>query len=132
VRGSAHSDYTRAAVLAALLTGQSISEVAAEYEIPEGTVKRWSAERNEVQLVDPEKKAQIGDLIAVLLERNLRTLTAQATLFADETWLRKQDASGVAVLYGVLMDKTVRILDAAERASQSHSDSLADAAQEAT
>ena len=41
-----YSDEIKAAVMASLLAGQSISNVASEYKIPEGTVKGWSARLN--------------------------------------------------------------------------------------
>src|SRR5207249_15883 len=40
-RSVAHSDETRAAVLAALLAGQSITEVAKQYRIGRATVIAW-------------------------------------------------------------------------------------------
>lgn len=36
-----YSEETKAAVLAALLEGQAVSQVAREYDIPRGTVKSW-------------------------------------------------------------------------------------------
>ena len=40
-RGKAHSDETRAAVMAALMAGQLPSEVAKSYKLPERTVREW-------------------------------------------------------------------------------------------
>ena len=57
-------------------------------------------------------RERIGALIVDYLEQALETLSAQARTFADESWLRKQDASELAVLHGVLADKTIRILEA--------------------
>ncbi len=58
------------------------------------------------------KKEAIGELLVKYLETNLRTLAAQSAVFADEEWLKKQSASEVAVLHGVIIDKTVRLLEA--------------------
>lgn len=40
-RGQAHSDSTRAAVIAALLQGQSVHEVAKAYSLSPRTVRQW-------------------------------------------------------------------------------------------
>ncbi len=58
------------------------------------------------------KKKEIGELILGYLAVSLSTLKKQAAFFADEKWLRKQDASSVAVLHGVLADKVIRLLEA--------------------
>jgi transposase-like protein len=38
-----YDESTKAAVMGALLAGQSISSVAREYQIPKGTVSEWKA-----------------------------------------------------------------------------------------
>lgn len=115
--------------MAALLAGQSISQVAAEYKIPAGTVKSWSVRLRtspEVAAVASgdasdatgKKAAAIGDLLLSYLRANLTTLEAQAVVFRDADWLKKQDAAGLAVLHGVLTDKAVRLLEALGGASE--------------
>lgn len=103
---------TKAAVLAALLAGQSVSEVARAYKIPSGTVKSWSAQLDREQPVATTKKERIGELLVGYLEHTLEALTAQARVFADPTWLRTQTASELAVLHGVQTDKAIRLLEA--------------------
>jgi transposase-like protein len=105
---------TKAAVMAALLTGQSISYVAKEYSIPEGTIACWSANmrRGTGQSVAYEKRERLGELLVDYLETSLQTLRAQVKFFADEAWLRKQPASELAVLHGVCADKAIRLLEA--------------------
>ena len=110
-----HSNETRAAVVAALLTGQSISNVASEYKIPEGTVKGWSARLNGSKLVEPQKKEEIGELLIEYLRANLETLRLQAEMFSDKKWLAKQTASEAAVLHGVMTDKAIKLLEALSR-----------------
>jgi len=99
--------------MAALLAGQSITSIAAAYRIPEGTVKRWSANLDRTEY-EPERttKKEIGDLIVGYLSDLLVTLRAQLKVYADEKWLRQQSASEVAVLHGVLADKGIRLLEA--------------------
>ena len=85
-----YSDETKAAVMAALLAGQSVSSLAREYQIPEGTLKSWqSREVNgaRVAVVATQKKERIGELIVSYLEDLLVTLHAQQKVFQDEKWL---------------------------------------------
>src|SRR6185503_10105962 len=104
-----YSAETKAAVVAALLEGQAASKVAAEYKLPEGTVKAWASRTrhgaSELRSVAPEKRDEIGQLLIDYLHENLKTLTAQVIVFRDPVWLAKQEAADVAVLHGVLTDK---------------------------
>ncbi len=108
-----YSEETKAAVMAALLTGQSISEVAREYRIPAGTVKSWRAKlKDDDQPVATQKKEAVGALLVEYVRESLITLTEQAVAFRDPEWVKEQPAGDLAVLHGVLSDKTVRILEA--------------------
>lgn len=109
-----HSVETKAAVMAALLAGQSVASVAREYRIKEGTVKAWyaSLKRSSQSPVAEDKRQRIGELLVTYLDAALRALTAQVDQFSDKTWLARQPASEVAVLHGVIADKTIRILEA--------------------
>ena len=108
-----YDEATKAAVMAALLTGQSVSAVASEYKIPIGTVKRWSASAKGIlEPVRTAKKEKIGDLILDNLEASLLFTKSMANVLNDEKWLKKQRASEIAVLYGVVQDKTYRVLEA--------------------
>lgn len=116
-----HSPETKAQVLAALLEGQSISQVATAYNIPEGTVKSWKNRQKGEPLasVATPKKEEIGDLLIDYLRTSLRTLKTQAEHFGDKQWLKDQDASSLAVLHGVAMDKAIRLLEALESGGES-------------
>lgn len=105
---------TKAAVMAALLTGQSISSVAKEYKIPKGTVSGWKrkADANSDVFADATQKEEIGDLILQYLQTSLESLIAQVKFFGNQTWLAKQDADQLAVLHGVQTDKAIRLLEA--------------------
>lgn len=113
-RGVQHDESTKAAVMAALLTGQSASVVASEYRIPLGTVKAWAVEVRRENGVDAvsDRRERIGALLVDYIEAALVALRAQAEQFSDKTWLARQPASEVAVLHGVIADKTIRILEA--------------------
>lgn len=114
-----YSDETKAAVMAALLAGQSVSQVANEYSIPRGTIANWSAKLHESELanVPNTKKEEIGDLLIRYLRANLATLEKQVNVFSDADWLKKQNAADAAVLHGVLTDKAVRLLEALSNAA---------------
>ncbi len=108
-----YTDETKAQVMAALLTGQSVSSVAREYNLPKGTVSAWR-KRDSRQVAEDatQKGTPIDELLSGYLKENLKTLRAQAEFFREETWLKKQEASQLAVLHGVLSDKAIRLLEA--------------------
>ena len=119
----ARTDYapeTKAAVMAALLEGQSVSSVASRYSIPKGTVSGWKEKakkqaRSRGVAEDATQKrdgASIGDLLLELLEKNVRSLIAISELATDPEWLRKQGAAEIATLFGVKHDKAVRMIEA--------------------
>lgn len=111
-----YSAAVQAQALAALLEGQAISKVAEVYKIPEGTIKSWKARlATKTSVVASEKRALIGDMLVEYVEENLRTLKEQGATFRDQAWLQKQKAAEVAVLHGVIADKTIRLLEAMGR-----------------
>lgn len=115
-----YSDDIKAQALAALLAGQSFSEVARAMGVPIGTLKSWK-QRNADMLqgavaVDAStattKKERIGALLLDYAVVTLETLKAQQVVFRDVEWLKKQSAAEVATLHGVSFDKVVRLLEA--------------------
>lgn len=113
-RGRAYDDATKAAVMAALLAGQSVVKVADEYKIPRGTVSDWRKRVASTVRIDPTQKDDTPPLDVLLLSyvnENLATLREQAKFFRDSKWLEKQEASALAVLHGVLADKSIRLLE---------------------
>lgn len=118
-----YSDETKGAVMAALLTGQSVSSVAREYNIPKGTVAYWRATVQQIptQKADP---GQIGALLLDYVHAALDTLTKQMHVFSDEAWLKRQPASEVAVLHGVIADKTIRLLEGLADSAESQDDDM--------
>ena len=111
-----YSDSIKAQAIAALLAGQSYTEVARAFQVPVGTLKSWkSRDAAGVDAGDATsataKKERIGALLLDYLVSTLETLKAQQVVFADAEWLKKQSASEVAILHGVLADKTIRLLE---------------------
>lgn len=107
-----YPDEVKAQVMAALLTGQSISFVAKTYKIPFGTIASWSRNLPRPHRLSSEKRERIGELIIDNVEAELETTIAMQDVFQDKTWLKKQSASELAVLYGVIKDKNMRVLEA--------------------
>jgi len=113
-----HGDETKAAVMAALLAGQSASFVAKEYNIPRTTIQRWKADYESGKLtLERTQKKSIGELLTGYLEENLETLRVQAEHFRDKKWLSRQSAESAAVLHGVMTDKAIRLLEAMSKAA---------------
>lgn len=114
MRGQQYPDDVKAEAMAALLAGQSVTAIAKRYSIPKGTVSSWRKQaRQKVKAgAESTQKTTLDELLMGYVRENLLTLREQARVFRDEEWLQRQSASEVAVLHGVLADKTVRLLEA--------------------
>lgn len=112
--GAAYSDEVKAQALAALLSGQGLAQVAATYGVPIGTLKSWKSRTQNgegVATVATQKRERIGELLLEYLEEGLVTLQEQVKVFRDPSWLKQQTAAEAAVLHGVIVDKTIRLLE---------------------
>jgi transposase-like protein len=111
------STETRAAAMAALLAGQGVNDVAREYHLGKATVSRLRSELLPEQLeqMKTQKHETLDDLILANLEANIRATTAIAEEVRKPEYLAKQPASDLAVLFGVMSDKQIRLLEAAQR-----------------
>lgn len=118
MRGKKHSDGIQAQVMASLLAGQGVSEIAAEYKLPESTVREWRSTLSPAQVAElrAKKGEQIETLLFGYLTQILTTLKAQAEVASEREYILKQPADSLAVLHGVMADKGIRLLEAAERA----------------
>lgn len=107
-----YDDATRTAIMAALMAGQAVNEVAREYNIPASTVRNWKSAVKLEGAVDQEQRYEIGDMLLVYLREILDALRKQAIHFGKATWLDSQNAADLAVLHGVSADKALRIIEA--------------------
>lgn len=116
MRGQKRSDETRGQALAALLAGQGIAEVARKYKLPESTVRdiKRRIGTEEFAEVRAKKEEALAALIEGHLYASLKAATELAGQASNANWRDKQDADKLGVLYGILTDKAVRILEAAE------------------
>ena len=119
MRGKPHSEETRSAALAALLEGQSVSEVARKYKLPDSTVRsiKRSIDTEEFAKVRDKKQESLAELIEGHLQASLQAAQNIANQTNNVDWLNKQDADKLGVFYGITTDKAIRILEAAEAAS---------------
>ncbi len=112
-------DEVKAAALADLLLMQPAA-VAAKYGVKPGTIKGWkSQEKAALQVAEPNdaavitlKKQRIAALMLEYLEANLNAQIAQAYVATDPTYINRQPAESLAILHGVLSDKSIRLIEA--------------------
>lgn len=121
---SKYSDEVRAAVMAALLAGQSPKQVSNAHRIPYQTVYTWYRQLSpeDYHIISEQKKQEIGNKIILWLDASLEALKAQAELFSDEKWLAEQEASQLGVLYGIVADKSTRIIETIGRLEGSNTE----------
>jgi hypothetical protein len=115
MRGKAISDEVRVAIAADLAAGATRKEVAAKYGVSEGSVGRYSplAKRGAVYRGKLASLNQLGDRYLSLLDKNFTALEALADHIAKHPGAYAGDAQGVAILYGVVFDKTGKLAGAA-------------------
>ena len=110
-----HSPEVKAAVMTALLTGQTVSWVAKEYKIPRSTIRSWKYRIGGVAKSSPQKKTAIADKLVDLINVQLDTLIKQYEVMADPAWIKQQSAADMGVFTGITLDKNIRMLEAFER-----------------
>ena len=112
-KGKQTSPEIRAQVIAALLAGGSVAKVATDYKLDKSTVSRikGSLPEQTLQQVATEKKERLIDLVESHLAESLRAATEIARQTQDDVWRSKQSAENLAVFYGVLSDKAIRLLE---------------------
>jgi transposase-like protein len=113
-----YSPEEKAAVLAALLSGQAIDYVAKTYSIPEGTIKAWKnrmvkpIREGVASVVTQKDDEEIADLLMQLTRAELRGLIAIAEHATNPDWLHLQGAESLGVFKGITHDKVFRMLEA--------------------
>lgn len=113
MRGRAHQDDVKARVIAALLAGAGVVEIARELELPHNTVSDYKKQIPQTKLDELRQKKgeRLDDLVYDYLVQNLETLRAQSVAVSDVAYIQKQPAGELATLHGVMADKTVRLLE---------------------
>lgn len=121
-QGRAHGNQVAARVIADLLLARdSQREISEQNGVSAGSVSnikaRYLLDFERIKNVAPEA-ADILPLATNLLTQSLVTLTIQMELFGDKDWLQNQPAGELAILHGVIADKTLRLLAAAQRPTE--------------
>ena len=98
--------------MAALLVGERPAAVARDLGVPEGTVRSWK-HRLKKGRVATLKKGAFGGLLLEHLEGLLRSLISQSEHLREPGVLRAMRAKERAILFGVLFDRTMRMLELA-------------------
>lgn len=113
---TAISEELKAAALADLYF-MSPSAVAAKHGIKRATIYKWIERGEPLARTDASdvvqiKKARIGALMLEYLEAAMNALTAQAYVTSDPDYINRQPAGELAILHGVIADKSVRLVEA--------------------
>ena len=118
-RGKPHSPDTTAQVKALLLAGEGVVEVARRLDLPKQTVSdvKGRLTEEEFGLLRTKKGELIEDLVVDYLVTNLKTLRTQAEVAGERSYIEKQPAGELSLLHGVMSDKSIRLLEAIQRAN---------------
>lgn len=97
-KGKPHNADKRAAVIASLLTGDSVSEVAEKHGLNKSVVSRWKGKIpvDELQRLATKKGDYDDDAVFDCVTSNLRSLMEQAETVRNPEYLRKQGWQGEA------------------------------------
>ena len=108
----------KAQIIAALLAGGAVNEVARKYRLDKSTVSRIRAglSPEALQQVATEKRVRIDDILLECMQSNLEALKRIADASSERDYIRDQPAESVAVLYGQIAGVTIRLLEAASAA----------------
>lgn len=100
--------------------GQSLHFIADETGLSLSTIHRIRKGIPEEILKQHEiiEQNEIGKLIMEGLKANLEATQRIVEVTKDEVWLKAQRAPELGTFYGIISDKTVRILSAMERAAE--------------
>lgn len=116
----AHPNRKKATVVSALILGMGVNEAARKFKVPEPTVSRWNTAivQEGTNQNESVKQFRFENLVAEALEEQLLAMKHIAKQAQDAKYTINQGASELAVLFGVIADKSLAILGAAERAAQ--------------
>jgi hypothetical protein len=115
MRGKAIPDEIRVAIAADLEAGDTRKAVAARYGVSEGSVAKYSplAKRGRVYRDRLVSINQLGDRYLDLLDKNFTALGVLADYIAAHPKEAAGNGQGLAILYGVVFDKTGNLAGAA-------------------
>jgi hypothetical protein len=114
-----HPESTRIKVQQMLTTGEKPATIVKELKVSHSYVTRVKQKLPEEvwEKLTEEKFARIQDSITDHLELVLDSMATIAMQFQNDEWRNQQDALSLATSYGILSDKSIRILEATEAAN---------------
>ena len=119
VMGKGTPPEVQAQIFALLVSGQfhHDSDLAKHLNISKGTVTKYKKmiPPDVLEQVRAVKKERVGELIVKFLEETLESLSMMNAALTPD-WYVKQDAPGLAIFFGVKVDKVAKILDSINRA----------------
>jgi len=117
-RGKAHLDEMKAKVIAALLLGAGVMEIAQELGLPHSTISTYKAEipKDKLDEFRRKKGERLDEMVYDLMLANLTALRRQAEVISDPRYIQRQRAGELGTLYGIVADKSVRLLEITTRA----------------
>jgi len=115
-RGKRSDAEIRAAVMAALLLGRPVAEVAREHKLPYTTVKAWAEGMGEE--LQGARQEVIGDLLSRYLVQGFEALNAITEHLGNPEWLMKQNARDLAKVHEVLFDQMMRTIQMLQASGQ--------------
>jgi len=117
---SAMTEEERAETIAMLLAGYTVQEVVDKMGCNYMSVWQFRQRltRQESNLARQTRSERFEDKIIDALTSTLDALRAQAKIASDPDYLRKQPIGAIAEAYGVMADRSTRILDAMSRVKE--------------
>lgn len=110
---------TKANAVAAMISGHSYGEVTKQTGVPKTTLIRWLGEIGPEAFVKARNgQKTLEELIEELARENMLTLINHTKQARDPEWFKRQNAADLAVMDGVMTDKTVRIVQVLQAREQ--------------
>lgn len=105
----------KSAVLASVLLGQPEEQIAAQYDLPVATVKRW---KEAFDITDPvNRRDRLSEDLFIFLEQEIKNLISISVATSDQDWIQMQSASELAAFINVKYQAIMKVLESFGRAS---------------
>lgn len=107
-------------VISLWLAGKTVDEISDYTQVSRTAVVRIknSCPPEILEYMKQRQTSRLSELIELNLEKNLEAMNKIVEVANDEVWLKAQRATELATFFGVISDKTVRVLAAIERANE--------------
>lgn len=114
-----HPEQLRTQVIAEWMAGASLGGLAKAHKLPKSTVQEWVKGQSRIAVVPKENGVEPSRVMdSMAWELVCDGFAASAAILRkaqDSSWLDKQNANDLAIFFGVLSDKQLRLLAAFRR-----------------